>query len=350
MKTTHLAARFAASIQRALITIAGLGMFLVMLVAPACSSSSTCDDSKCSANNKCIDDGAHGTACRLVCDSQTACPFNFHCTTAKTTKLAFCVADTNKFAKLDKGQWGAHCNSSGGLDSNPDCASDQNFWCYGQTPTDAAAYCTQYQCATDKDCAGGFWCATINDAPDVRNSARTFGADKVTTVCKKREYCATCVADVDCPSVAGVKSHCVASTGDGVSLCTTECANDGNCNPDATCTDGAGTTVCMPRAGTCKGDGTLCAPCRSDVDCPKGYCIYDAYSHERYCSVASKTPCSVSSSMKLIADCPSLPPNGPGISCETLTNNESIPKDQCIGLIKDSQGGTAEGCWAVNKK
>ncbi len=337
--------------QSVLSTIAGLGMFFMTIVAAGCSSTAVCEDSKCAAGNKCIDDGK-ALACRLVCDTQGACPFNFHCAEAKSGKVAYCAADTTKYPVLDKGEWGAHCDSHGGFDSNPDCASDQNFWCYGQTPTDADAYCTQYQCTTDADCAGGYWCATINNAPDVRNSARTFGATNVTTVCKKRDYCAPCAADVDCPSVGGVISHCTAAD-DGNKICTSECMNDGNCNPDAKCVqpDGVAALVCLPRAGTCKGDGSFCAPCRSDVDCPMGFCIYDNYSHERYCSVASTTPCTVDANMKLHATCPATPSAGPsGVSCETTKGNPNIPKDQCIGLIKDATGGTAEGCWAVNKK
>ncbi|MEO6573985.1 MAG: hypothetical protein ABIP89_09110, partial [Polyangiaceae bacterium] len=190
-----------------MIAVAGFGMFLVMLLAPGCSATATCDDSKCAAGNKCVDDGKNGIACRLICDSQGACPFNFHCTQAKTTAaVTYCTADTAKYTPLDKGQWGAHCDSHGGFDSNPDCASDQNFWCYGQTPTDADAYCTQYQCGSDADCAGGYWCATINNTPDVRTAARSLGAMNVTTVCKKRDYCAPCEADIDCPSVGGIKS------------------------------------------------------------------------------------------------------------------------------------------------
>ncbi|MEO6420819.1 MAG: hypothetical protein ABIP39_15510, partial [Polyangiaceae bacterium] len=136
-------------------------------------------------------------------------------------------------------------------------------------------------------------------------------------------------------------------SGDGNKVCTSECMNDGNCNPDAKCGDGS---VCVPRAGTCKGDGSLCAPCRSDVDCPMGYCIRDNYSHEQYCSITSGKPCSVDVNKKLIADCPAAPPETTGVSCETTKGDITIPKDQCFGLIKDSTGGTTTGCWAVNKK
>ena len=335
-----------------------LATAILIVAAPslsACSSGGDgCDDSKCAKGNKCVNDGSV-TACRLLCPSQTACPANFHCASTPDGKETYCKADKTKYGP-SKGQWGVSCNPAGGLDNNPDCDNAQNFWCYGQLPTDGAAYCTQYQCTDDNDCAGGFWCAHINNQPSVQSVKRSFGADQTTTACLKREYCAECKWNVDCPPVGGVNAYCVAGS-DGAKFCTTECVNDGNCNPDSDCKDtpSAGGPVCIPRAGTCKGDGTFCSPCFSDAECKDGFCLYDVYTHEHYCSQKSNTPCGVLNG-KLQADCPKTTAAGGKVSCATTTQNPAIPKDQCYGIVEfgtDPSDGSInylDGCWTRPKK
>jgi hypothetical protein len=333
------------------LTIVVLAVIAIALspLLGACSSSA-CSDSDCAAGNKCLDDGKTGSKCRLVCTGQSTCPFNYGCTATADKKTNFCAETTIKYAKKGTGQWGARCKPAGGLDTNPDCDGDQTFWCYGENPTDADSYCTQFQCTKDSECAGGFWCATINNAPAVSATQRSFGAENTTTACLKRNYCSGCTADIDCPSINGAAAHCIAG-GDGKRFCSNECEADGACRVDATCVDNAesGKRLCYPRAGTCKGDGKLCSPCRSDADCPDGICAEREYEHERFCTVASKTPCSVVNN-KLEADCPTESPAGVKITCITTADYPSVPKDQCTGIVDFGRGTDAvgiPGCWVL---
>lgn len=348
----------------------------------ACSgSSASCDDSKCAAGNKCINTGTT-TQCELVCAAQTDCPANYHCGASKDGAHNYCQADGVTF-KAGPGQWGAHCDPSKGLDSNSDCDTNDQFWCYGRNPTDGQAFCTQFQCARDSDCALDYVCQTINTFPNVQTAARQFG--QTTTVCLPRTYCEPCAADIDCIGPTGVAASCVAGT-DGVKFCTTACQNDGNCNQDAQCDTNAG--VCMPRAGVCKGDGTLCAPCYSDLDCPKGICAVQEYSAERYCTVKSDTPCTISNpacaapasyctntgsnpdgspiygctgSQSTTCDpkqnkgnssCPTSTPSGARVSCTIDNSDKSIPQDNCFGVIEFGTGSNQQaidGCWTKSQ-
>ncbi len=325
----------------------------------ACSSTSPsapagCQDSLCAKNNKCIDDGKTNE-CRLLCSKQEDCPDNYRCMLGPKSDKTYCSPLTGTtIKKKDKGQWGAHCAAildakkqptAAGLDANPDCDTEQNFWCYAQNPTDGEAFCTQYQCGSDSDCKGGYWCATINVGPDIRTVRRT--VKSTTTVCLPRQYCATCTSDVDCPAQNGVTQHCVAGK-DDKKFCAPECQNNGNCQKDAQCVAVDDHNVCYPRAGVCKGDGQLCAPCYSDDDCPNGACVQSPYTRERYCGVQSGKPCAIVNNA-LVADCPKSNEASADTGCQTTKDDPNIPKDLCIGIIQLGKGdnaSTIDGCWA----
>jgi hypothetical protein len=196
-----------------------------------CSSSDACDSSACLAGNQCIDDGSGTLQCRLVCTSQSDCPANYHCTPDASHKLDFCAADHATYAP-GAGTWGASCSPSGGIEGNPDCDSSQGFACYAQSPTDGSAYCTLFNCASDADCRGGWWCATVNQGPNATTASRTMGMTE--TVCQPRAYCAPCASDVDCWSPNGPPARCI-QDGNGQSYCTVECASDSNCHLEASC-------------------------------------------------------------------------------------------------------------------
>lgn len=312
-----------------------------------------CDPTKCAPGNQCLSDGKE-TRCRLVCATnedgtggQAACPLNYHCVTAKP--LAYCAPDKTTYAKSEKGQWGAACLAAGGLAKNEACDVDQDFWCYGVSPVDATPFCTQFQCTDDSDCRGGWWCATTNVAPNVERKGRSVG--DVTTVCLPRGYCSTCATDIDCPTVKSVRQYCVDDTA-GSKYCAPACSSDANCNSEATCAqnDAAGLSVCQPRAGVCRGDGSLCSPCQSDKDCPQGVCAGSPYSTERYCTVKSTIPCTADANGRLTAMCPKTNIANVPVSCATKDgkSDPSLPKDQCFGLVSFGTGtnkGNVPGCF-----
>jgi hypothetical protein len=295
-----------------------------------------CDPTQCAAKNECIPDAQGVSACRIPCAAHTDCPFNTQCLTS--TPQSYCVRQTTPIEQKPQGQWGYPCLPSGGLEANPACSVDTGFGCYGAGTTDALAYCTQYDCTADLDCAGGFYCATINNAPNVKTDKRSFG--KTRTVCLKRTYCSPCASDFDCAPVDGKPGRC-ATDDTGAGYCTVACDTTANCRLDAACNGVAndGTTrVCRPRAGVCKGDGSLCSPCLADTDCPNGFCIKGGYSPETFCSVKAAAACPAAPSgggTIVKGDCPAFTGNaGAQVGCQSAKDDESIPVNQCVGLTE----------------
>jgi len=315
-----------------------------LLPEAGCGSSSgaggPCDPAKCRAGNQCVDDGT-GTSCHLVCATQTDCPFDFHCTPSLTSGdagavLNYCAADAKSYTP-GPGTWGASCNPTGGMLKNPDCDASQGFACNAASPTDASAYCTQFSCTSDSDCRGGWWCATINAQPNATTSTRSMG--QTVRVCEPRLYCSPCTADVDCSPSSGPE-HCIADDQGGL-YCAPECTGDSICNIEASCKtldeksacDGSnGPCVCVARANECVGDGKLCAPCRSDADCPMGLCVQADYSTEHFCTVTSGVPCMINGQNQLVDQCPSTDEANVDVGCTTTADGNDAPTNQCVGL------------------
>ncbi len=303
--------------------------------AIACTSkSSGCDDSKCAPGNKCLTaDGE--TKCRKTCTSNSdpanACPYGYTCVSADP-QPAFCVADTTGFTTPRKGQFGAPCNPTGGIDNNPDCDITNFFWCFAKSPTDGSAYCTRYDCTTDRDCAAGFYCDQANVGPSATTTNRHVGQTRA--VCQKRAYCAPCVADLDCPPDKGRPQHCVPTADGSASFCSPECTSNSTCNNEAACSPlGSDPTIktCYPRAGTCKGDGSYCSPCRSDADCGQdGACVKGQYTTEHFCAKKAGSPCQAGAK----PNCPAIPMGVPAKHsvCSTDDSAESPPRDYCSGI------------------
>ncbi len=338
------------------------------------SGCALCDPTQCLKGDDCVtgyndyDDATKAdatittTSCRLTCTQQSDCPFNYHClsggNTSDSGKVNYCVADrapsftpTGTFVPAQKGEaaagapWGVPCDPTKGLDTNSDCDTNQSFWCYGTTPTDANSFCTQFQCNDDGDCPGGWWCNTINDTPSVTVGKRGDWGTTI-SVCMPRvyntkpgTYCAPCSADVDCPTNEGAAQHCVNADGASApeTVCAVECQSDANCPYDQACTDtGLSSKVCLPRAQTCKGDGSFCSPCHSDADCTTAtstaYCVQADYSTEHFCTAPTPT-CTFDTTYH--DSCPPLPalaepPNTTtdGVGC-SYSSASGIPLMQC---------------------
>lgn len=327
-------------------------------VLAACASdpapATTCDSAKCAPGNTCLTlDGE--LKCRKTCSSNadpaTSCPFGYTCTDTETGQPPFCIqntavgADGQPLKKKPSGQWGSKCQADLGIE-NPGCDGEQGFYCYGESPTDADAYCTRYDCETDRDCGAGFWCAKVNRTPNAKTAKRK-GFGDVQNVCLRRSYCSTCKVDLDCPPIRGKTQHCVQDA-DGASFCAPECDGSASCPLEARCADvGVGAKVCYPRAQRCVGDGSLCSPCRADSDCAEGsVCTKGQYTTEKACTkkVAS------------CAECPkTLESPARNIGC-TREDGDELPKNHCVGLYElGKPAGVGEpqpydiGCWTPNR-
>jgi hypothetical protein len=362
-----------------------------------------CEDSQCAAGNACVEG-----ACHKICTNQAQCPANYYCNDGQANGQPknWCVASTYPVAP-GPGQWHTACHARGGEGANSACDWGDQFACYGISTTDATSFCTLYGCTADSDCPGGWWCSTQNTGPNVRSDNATFGQTRA--ICLPRiggltadarfRYCAPCTMDHDCYSAPGMtQQHCVKDS-QGNGFCAEQCAGTGNCAFDAACVpqvticspamgaacasdddcppkagfyqhcDGGMCTtecgsdgdcasgqkcknlsVCMPRAGTCVGDGSFCSPCRSDRDCDPNFCLSGApYSTERFCSVKATQ-----------ATCNAMTPIDPPI-CPALTRGDNwkgvaclvAPADQCTALVTFASGTPSAqyvpGCWTVNR-
>ena len=370
----------------------------------------TCDETQCLAGNKCLQ-GDGELKCRRPCSSNndpaTNCPSGAVCVAGNTpaTLVAGCVkgaeSATETFCgalttlggtrltnytclegqpkgclaspepgqwccneapaelyaqpfckriareiKAGPKQWGAGCNATAGLEDNVDCDSAQGFFCFGTSPADGASYCTRYDCHADSECAPNFYCAVINVAPNVTTTKPTI--QKTTTVCLRRDYCAPCTADLDCPTLNGLTQHCVLDD-NSAGFCTPECTTSQNCPKDAKCIDGGiGIKTCYPRAGTCVGDGSLCSPCRNDADCgDDGACVRGQYTTELSCAKKSEIPCKTGSTAGTDFKCPTSANPKATIRCRGDAF-EQVPKDFCHGLYPFGESADV-GCWTPAK-
>jgi hypothetical protein len=123
-------------------------------------------------------------------------------------------------------------------------------------------------------------------------------------------------------------------TADGSdSFCSPECTSNSTCNNEARCAPlGSDPSIktCYPRAGTCKGDGSFCSPCRSDADCGSdGACLKGQYTTEHFCGKKGSAPCATATT----SPCPK-PPSGANkhATCSIGDSPEVPPTDFCGGV------------------
>lgn len=318
-------------------------LLLVGLAVVACGSSATqCDPGACAANNACIAENGE-TKCRRICSSQfdrdLGCPFNYTCMAHEDS--GYCSLNSVVLAEQPAGQWGTSCSPLGGRDANVDCDIDRQFRCYGEGTKDANAYCTRYNCTDDRQCAGGYYCATQNKFPDITRDIRS--VRETIRVCKKRTYCDACTSDVDCPQFGARATRCIPDD-NGARYCTVECDDDASCNNEAKCTTtpAAFNKVCIPRAGVCVGDGGICTPCKSDANCPNGVCAKTEYSTERFCTRSSSRTCTATDD----GDCPGLINGAQSAGC--FVSDEPWWQSQCTGFFTLGED-TIAGCWTPSR-
>lgn len=332
-----------------------------LAVLAACSSDpdtpATCDSAKCATGNTCLAFEGE-TKCRKTCSSNAdpaaSCPFGYTCTDTAVGDPPFCVQDTalnfagQPLEKKTSGQWGAKCQANLGME-NPGCDGDQGFYCFGASPTDGDAYCTRYDCETDRDCGAGFWCGKANATPNVGTAKRTtFG--EVQNVCLRRTYCSTCKVDLDCPPILGKAQHCIEDAS-GARVCSPECDGNASCPTEARCADvGVGAKVCYPRATVCVGDGSLCSPCRVDTDCGEdGVCVKGQYTTEKTCAKKSTSSCGTATARSQ-GSCPESLPDGSKALVRCLgTVFDEVPKDYCHGIYTIGAEGGDIGCWTPKR-
>ena len=130
------------------------------------------------------------------------------------------------------------------------------FWCYGTSPTDANSFCTVFGCTVDTDCAGGCWCATVNDAPNIKTTNAFLRATRhglpAAHVLRARASSTTIA-----PRRPTGRSSTASRTPRATATARPQCATDANCPLDATCKNWQ--SLCTPSQG---------ASCKSDDDCP----------------------------------------------------------------------------------
>ncbi|MBX3232968.1 MAG: hypothetical protein KIT84_11700 [Labilithrix sp.] len=340
----------------------------VVLAVAACGDKTTvvmaaaaCDSAKCLPGNTCLP-FAGETKCRKTCGSndepETSCPLGYICmdTDPGAGVPPFCVQNTAGFGDGDTrtpvtpqadGQWGTPCQANLGVE-NPACDTAQGFYCYATSPSDGNAYCTTYGCESNTDCGAGFGCESINNYPNANTAKRRqHGASATQKACVRRAYCSECASDIDCPALAGVKQYCIPDASDRW-FCTPECTSTQGCPNEAACRTlqfgDEAVKVCYPRSQLCIGDGELCSPCRSDLDCGEdGVCTKGEYTTERFCAKAAPGgDC---------AQCPKSIPGLPkrGIGC-SRAESDKLPKDYCTGLVSlQGREGSDIGCWTPDR-
>lgn len=211
----------------------------------------------CKDNNECTSNICVSEQCRKECQDPSSCDTGQDCTSEDGIKY-FC--NTPKYnTKI-----GEACVITG------KCL-DSDLQCLPGSTEDLAMYSTAYcsaGCEYDTDCPPRFMCMDIGD-------------DK--KMCVRRGFCSRCLFDGQCAS----NSRCIKQGKE--SFCAKSCTKDRTeCPRYADCKDvGGGEYYCIRKAGSCVGDGKICAPCITEADCEKGsLCLTYTYSRESFCSPA----------------------------------------------------------------
>lgn len=364
------------------------------LVFVACSSSepsqpppihveTPCSDDLCKPGNVCAGDPVE---CHLQCATHADCPHGYGCGELPAPEdggmLSVCVPVE---VATSVGGYGTRCGDDFGK------CTQEGFVCLGNHG-DSDATCTKLDgCSEDSDCPPAYWCGSIRERACVGKLDCTSDADcssvegarcealdaegkvkrcKVdgychtnpddcpkpgggerytcsnladhsgdkllaqTRACLPRTYCSPCETSADCtePTAACIDN------GQGEKFCSVQCAPSGfTCDPGSECKALAGDFYCAPKGGSCQGDGTSCAACRTDADCgPAGLCYVQSGSRERFCM----QPCEAGGA------CPDTPGGMPQACCTDPEACGSL-MNYCVPdyypSVSDSR--YAMGCW-----
>lgn len=322
-----------------------------------CTQSRQCDEA---TGQRCV-----AGVCRLTCELHAHCGGAGACadeaTDVEGNAVHLCRFDD--FPR-GEGEYGSSCPNGNG-----DCA--EGFRCIGAGEGDASAYCTATGCDDDEDCPTGLYCSRnrtaappCEDACGRRGVAterncvpgeligdgrpyRCAGVELELHICLARGYCADCDTDADCRSLPG---QVCARGGDGTKSCSMLCDPGTNSCPWGSASscqvwdERLGVPTCGHRAGSCHGDGSSCAPCVDDRDCPKGFCSFNSFTSEQFCVDESVVcACDEGDAVCLGGGCPETPG---GLTMNCVSRGEGAPPDACYGAPTVAGDETsALGCW-----
>ena len=359
-----------------------------------CYAGSFCIEGKCTINcqNNADCAGFEGTECRPLGDAAVlTCVTVRYIKSDVATSGTACSVDPNACAADPQCDPQTNCKQTCASDDecspsyhcNPDfntCV--RTLFCYSRQKDDPDSFCTQ-ECSDDRDCPAKLYCETVGT---------TANPDR--KICVPRKFCAPCEFDSDCDLLGGVCTR----DQNGFKFCTTECTppvalpEEVACNPNrdvdpnvdcrgvgdggrnyvCSLTPQAGVTVCRDpnlsncpqpfseckasddgrnlcyhRHGTCKGDGSLCSPCRSRKDCDEAsgaLCYRNSYTQERFCTTTCTSTCPDSSYVcytfgnTCTTDSSCFAPNG---KCDTVGTGTCVPTNPSQCLKNLDVGGTA---------
>jgi hypothetical protein len=327
--------------------------------------------SSCDASSDC--DEAHGFfcfegECTYACSSHADCIEVGHCDSriVDGERRQLCVRDEEP---PKPGQLYTSCPRGDECEEAP--------LCLGAGAGDLDAYCT-VGCGGDDDCAAGYFCGSVTRAPcsdacglagqpsDPRCvSADQIGADKPyqcgdrgveRSVCRLREFCASCDTDADC---LGMPNQVCARDASGAKICTRLCDARtrscpwGNAAECGVFDEELGLATCSHRYGSCHGDGETCSPCTSDADCPNGGCTGSSFTGERWC-INFRTTCDCEGEADGTGLCASggCPKSPSGLQLNCVGSPDSDLFNICYAANSGSAsvlGSSPQtGCWGPN--
>jgi hypothetical protein len=324
----------------------------------ACKQSRECDEAHGFA---CVDD-----RCTYECQQHSDCVEVGHCDvrTVDGERKHYCVSDEKP---PEPGKLYTACPKGS------ECADPA--LCLGAGPGDLDAYCT-VDCSTDDDCAAGYSCGIMTRNPceaacgatAAPTDPRCVPADQIgagkpfhcgdfgleRSVCRQREFCATCETDADC---LAVPNQICAKDKNGDKICTRLCDVStrscpwGNAGECGLFDDDVGLATCSHRFGACYGSGKTCEPCRSNDDCPGGACTSSSFTGEHWCiNFTTTCECKTVDASGVCDDggCPKSPG---GLVIQCIGTPKSTLFNTCYAASSGSDtllGSSPQtGCWGL---